>query len=167
GMGVARWIFVILITALLSACDRAPKQRVAEGSAAVWNAEQLQAFQNFKTDPAQRATVADTVAGSFPAAFNHDELRVVPTAAAPIPQERLVELLGRPSASFSLVERPEYLGANRRRLDFDPRELHILLYDVDCLAAEAAECSHLEAIALRQNVLRVRVLRGRREDALA
>src|SRR5690606_26337695 len=56
---------------------------------------------------------------------------------------------------------------NRRRLDFDPRELHILLYDVDCLAAEAAECSHLEAIALRQNVLRVRVLRGRREDALA
>lgn len=165
---MARWIFVIVITVLLSACGEAPEPREAEPGAAAWSAAQLQAFQRFKSEPAQRATVAGTVANSFPAAFNYDEWRVIPTEDAPIPQERLVELLGRPSASFSLVERPEYLGANRRQLDFDPRELHVLLYDIDCLAADAAmECAHLEAIALRQSVLRVRVLRGRREDAVA
>lgn len=163
---MARWILVILITALLAACDDAREARVAEQSVAAWSAEQRQAFQQFRSDSARRAAVADVVARSFPAAFNYDELRVVSTDVAPIAQDRLVELLGRPSNSFSLVDRPEYLGANRRQLDFDPRELHILLYDVDCLAAGAGEqCSYLEAIALRQSVLRVRVVHDRREDA--
>jgi hypothetical protein len=166
-MAVARWLFVILITALLSACGDEREASVAEQSVA-WSAEQQQAFQQFKSNSPQRAAVADLVARSFPAAFNYDELRVVSTNVAPIAQERLVELLGRPSVSFSLVDRPEYLGANRRQLDFDPRELHILLYDDDCLAASAAEqCSYLEAIALRQNVLRARVVHDRREDAKA
>lgn len=165
-ISVARCFFVILITALLSACGDMGESSVAAVNAPAWNAEQLLAFQQFKSDPTQRAAVADTVARSFPAAFNYDELRVIATDAAQVPQERLIELLGRPSVSFSLVERPEYLGANRRRLDFDPRELHILLYDIDCLAGSGVpECAHLEAVALRQGVLRVRVVRGRQEDA--
>jgi hypothetical protein len=159
---------VILFTALLSACDRQREPRVAERNAPAWSAGQVQAFQQFKSNTAQRAAVADSVARSFPAAFNYEELRVTSSKVAPIAQERLVELLGRPSVSFSLVDRPEYLGANRRQLDFDPRELHILLYDVDCLAAsDGAQCSYLEAVALRQSVLRVRVVRDRHEDALA
>jgi hypothetical protein len=163
---LARCFFVMLITALLAGCGDTRESRSAERNGMSWSAEQLQAFQQFKLDPAQRAPVADAVARSFPVTFNHDEQRAAGTAA-PVAQESLVELLGRPNVSFSLVERPEYLGAERPRLDFDPRELHILLYDIDCLAESGAvECAHLEAIALRQRVLRVRVVRGRREEAL-
>lgn len=162
---MARCLFVMLITALLAGCGDTSESRTAERDGPTWSAEQLQAFQQFKLDPVRRAAVADAVARSFPASFTHDEQRAA-GAAAPVPQEGLVELLGRPTVSFSLVERPEYLGAGRPRLDFDPRELHILLYDIDCLAESGAvECAHLEVIALRQRVLRVRVVRGRREEA--
>lgn len=164
---VVRWFFVISVTALLAACGQANEANFAEKAESAWTAEQRQAFQQFKNNSTQRAAVADTVARSFPAAFNYDELRARPASATSISQERLVELLGRPSISFSWVDRPEYLGANGRQLDFDPRELQVLLYDIDCLAENvAADCAHLEAITLRQNVLRVRVLRSRREDAL-
>lgn len=170
---MTRWFFVIVITALLAACGKAHETDIAEKREPAWTAEQLQAFRQFRSSYRQesgssRAAVAESVARAFPAAFNYDELRVIPSGVATISQERLVELLGRPSVSFSLVDRPEYLGANTRRLDFDPRELDVLLYDVDCLAEHAAaDCAHLEAISLRQNVLRVRVLRGRTEEARA
>ncbi|WP_129647736.1 hypothetical protein [Peristeroidobacter agariperforans] len=165
---MARWFFVISVTALLSACGKAHETNIAEKLEPRWTAQQLQAFAEFKTNASGRAAVVDDIARTFPAAFNYEELRVNASEVATIPQERLVELLGRPSVSFSLVDRPEYLGASTRQLDFDPRELEILLYDVDCLAERAAaECTHLEAISLRQNVLRMRVLRGRTEEARA
>lgn len=163
---MARRFFVIVITALLAACGKAHEADIAEKPEPAWTVEQLQEFQQFKSNASNRAAVADSIARAFPAAFNYDELRVNPSEAAAISQERLVELLGQPSVSFSLIDRPEYLGANARRLDFDPRELEILLYDIDCLAENAAaDCAHLEAITLRRNVLRLRVLRGRTEDA--
>lgn len=167
---MARWIFVMLITALLSACDGRDASDASKNSGETWNAEQLQAFQKFKSDATQRAAVAETVARSFPAAFNRNELQVDVESdeAGSISQRRLVELLGRPSVSFSLVEHPEYLGAKAPQLDFDPRELHVLLYDVDCLTTKSPEvCSHLEAIALKQSVLRVRLLQTRRDESVA
>lgn len=165
---MARWFFVISITALLTACGKAHETDIAENREPRWTAGQLQAFAEFKSNASSRAAVADSIAGAFPAAFNYDELRVNTSELATISQERLVDLLGRPSVSFSLVDRPAYLGANTRRLDFDPRELDVLLYDVDCLAEHAAaDCMYLEAISLRQNVLRVRVLRGRTEESRA
>lgn len=157
---MGRWIFVTLITALLSACGRGGAPGADRSGQEHWSAEQLQAFQRFKSDAAGRAAVVETIARSLPATFNHD--------AGSISQQRLVELLGRPSVSFSLVERPEYLGDDSPRQDFDPRELHILLYDIDCLATSGSDvCSHLEAVALKQSVLRVRLLHGRREESVA
>lgn len=176
-IGVARWIFVSLITALLSACGGADAPGAGERSGETWSAEQLQAFEQFKSNVARRAAVAETVARSFPAAFNgplaiegmtDGAIDPEPDNAGSISQPRLVELLGRPSVSFSLVERPEYLGTEGPPLDFDPRELHILLYDIDCLAAgESDVCSHLEAIALKQRILRVRLLQARRQESVA
>jgi hypothetical protein len=163
---VARWFFVMVITALLAACGKAHEAEFAEKPEPAWTAEQLQAFRQFKSSASGRAAVADSVARAFPAAFNYDDLRVNASEVAAISQERLVELLGRPSVSFSLVDRPEYLGAGVRRLDFDSRELEVLLYDVDCLAeTAAADCAHLEAISLRRNMLRLRVIRGRTDEA--
>ena len=158
---MARWIFVTLITALLSACGRGGAPDADRAFQEHWSAEQLQAFQRFKSDPAARTTVVESIARSFPASFSHAD-------AGAISQQRLVELLGRPSVSFSLVERPEYLAGEGPQQDFDPRELHILLYDVDCLTTGDSDvCSHLEAIALKQSVLRVRLLHGRREESVA
>lgn len=163
---MARWFFVILITALLVACGKTHETESAQKPEPAWTAAQLQVFQQFKSNASSRVAFAGSVARAFPAAFNYDELRVNASEVAAISQERLVELLGQPSVSFSLVDRPEYLGASVRRLDFDPRELEVLLYDIDCLAATAAtDCAYLEAISLRRNVLRVRVLRGRVEEA--
>lgn len=157
---MGRWIFVTLITALLAACGRGGAPGADRSAPEAWSDEQLQAFQRFKADAAGRAAVVETIARAFPATFNYDTRL--------ISQQRLVELLGRPSVSFSLVERPEYLGDERPGQDFDPRELHILLYDIDCLATSGTDvCSHLEVVALKQNVLRVRLLHGRREESVA
>ena len=112
---MARWIFMISTTALLIACSGAPEPDAGQSASEAWTAEQLRAFRQFKSDPAQRAATADTIARAFPAAFNYDELRVTQVDAALISQQRLVELLGQPSVSFSLVDRPEYFGANGRR----------------------------------------------------
>ncbi|MBM0107776.1 hypothetical protein JM946_23830 [Steroidobacter sp. S1-65] len=154
---MARWIFVTLITALLSSCGRHGADRATQED---WSAEQLQAFEQFKSDATARPRVVESIARSFPATFNH--------ADRAISQQRWVELLGRPSVSFSSVERPEYLAGEGPPQDFDPRELHILLYDVDCLmTGDGDVCSHLEVIALKQRVLRVRLLHGRREESVA
>jgi hypothetical protein len=72
----------------------------------------VQAFRQFKSNASGRAAAADGIARAFPAAFNYDRLRVNSSEVATISQERLVELLGRPSVSLSLVDRPEYLGAS-------------------------------------------------------
>lgn len=157
-IGVARWFFVTLITALLSSCGRHGADQAAQEQ---WSAEQLQAFQQFKSDATVRPKVVESIARAFPATFNH-------AAAGAMSQQRWVELLGRPSVSFSLVERPEYLAGEGPQQDFDPRELHILLYDVDCLTTGAGDvCSYLEVIALKQRVLRVRLLHGRRDESVA
>ena len=81
---MARWFFVISITALLTACGKAHETDIAEKREPEWTAEQLQAFAEFKSNSSSRAAVADSVARAFPAAFNYDELRVTASEVAAI-----------------------------------------------------------------------------------
>lgn len=137
-----------------------------------WSREQIEAFESFRDGSSEaRVKHAPRVAAAFPVAFSFDRLAVLEDREQLISESELFALIGQPTRRFALDQQPDYLGIGRRKSLVDPKDLHVFVYDIDCLREEQEGgagpvdvCSTLEALSWRGSIVRVVVSSSPRQE---